>query len=261
MKTMTIAEKLAIATNMEEIVYVLHREFDSIPVRVSHEPWDGFEIRITESKSTCYSPVRWRINAADIELIERLAAAFQHIDYTMFRILNKVWAHDHLGTHFGFMEELDIDEMLRRWERFNKWVGKYYPDYNEEPLHRKVGWDDHKSLPANSIAWAARVILFGIKPSDVGLKLFKEHKVEITEAGLLMLTEESGLVSRWHFSDAKGAVNTIDSFGLGGCFDAAMQKAFGDDKDIVECNKIPEQWEIEANVFVGLKPEKKGLFK
>jgi hypothetical protein len=40
-----------------------------------------------------------------------------------------------------------------------------------------------------------------------------------------------------------------------------MQKAFSNDKDIVETNKVPEQWEIDAGVFIGVKEPKKGIFK
>ena len=256
-----IKEKLVKATTLEEKMWVIHSEF-SIPVRASYGSWDGFEIRLTqESDSVCYGPMRWKVNVDDVDLIERLAGMFRHIDHTMLSALNKVWGCEHLGMHIEFMKECDIDEMLHRWDRFNKWVGKYYPDYQKKSFDRKFDWLKHQSLPDNSVAWAARVILYGIKPSKIGLKLFKEHKAEITESGILKLTEDSNLVSRWHFSDATGAVDTIDSFGLGGCIGAAIQKAFGDEKDIIECDKIPEEWEIEANVFIGLKEKKKSLLR
>ena len=259
----TINEKLAKATTLEEKMMSILSEFSyAIPVRVSMGPWDGFEIRLTqESESVCYGPMHWKVNVDDIDLIKRLSVTFKHIDITMLDVLNKVWGHEHLGMHIGFMKECDIDEMLRRWDRFNNWVGKYYSDYQKNSTDRKFDWLKHQSLPDNSVAWAARVILYGIKPSKIGLKLFKEHKTEIAESGILKLTKDSNLVSRWHFSDAEGAVSTIDSFGLGGCIGAAMQKAFSDEKDIVECEKLPEQWEIEANVFIGLKTKKTGLFK
>ena len=259
---MNAIEKITQATSLEDKLWAIHRELYAIPVRVSYGSWEGFEIRLTaEGKSTCYGPMRWQVNVDDIELIGRLIEAFQHIDHTMLGVLNKVWGYEHLGMHLGLMHDCDIDEMLHRWERFNNWVGKYYPEYQKDPLDRKFDWMKHKSLPENSIAWAARVILYGIKPSTLGLKLYTEHKVEVAENGILKLTEDSGLISRWHFSDEAGAVNTIDSFGIGGCIGAAMQKAFGDEKDIVECEKVPEQWEIEANVFIGLKTVRKGLFK
>lgn len=261
MKT-AINEKLKKATSLEDKLWAIHYELYAVPVRISYGSWEGFEIRLTtEGESLCYGPMRWQVNVDDIELIGNLIEAFQHIDHTMLDVLNKVWGYEHLGMHLGFMEKCDIDEMLHRWERFNNWVGKYYPDYQKEPLDRKFDWMKHKSLPDNSVAWAARAILYGIKPSAIGLKLFTEHKTEVSESGILKLTADSNLVSRWHFSDESGAVNTIDSFGIGGSLGAAMQKAFGDDKDIVECEKVPEQWEIEANVFIGLKTKKKGLFK
>jgi len=258
----TLAEKIQTATTLEEKVWIAHTAFNAIPVHVSYGSWEGFEVRLTEEgNSVCYGPLRWQVSVNDTDLIERLAAAFEHIDHTMLEVLNKVWGHEHLGMHIGLMEELNIDEVLHRWQRFNRWVGKYYPDYNIEPLQRGFGWMKHKSLPENSISWAARIILFKIKPSEIGLKLFKEHKVEIDPTGILKLNKDSKLVSRWHFSDAKGAVSTIDSFGISGCIGAAMQKAFGDEKDIVECEKIPEQWEIDANVFIGVVSKKKSLFK
>lgn len=266
MKHISISEKIQTATTLEEKVWEVHAAFSSIPVRISYGSWEGFEIRLTEEgNSVCYGPTYWKVNVNDVELIERLAAAFEHIDHTMLEILNKVWAYQHLGMHVGFLEELDIDEMLRRWDRFNNWVGKYYPDYNLEPLNRAFNWTKHKSIPDNAIAWAVRVILYGIKPSKIGMQLFKEHKVEVDPTGILKLTEDSELECRWHFKKRedrqKGDPSEIDSFGIGGCLSACMQRAFGDEKDIIECNKVPEQWEIDANVFIGVAPKKKSLFK
>lgn len=266
MKHINISERIATAKNLEEKVWIAHTAFNAIPVRISYGSWEGFEVRLTEEgNSVCYGPLWWKINVNDVDLIERLAEAFQHVDHTMLEVLNKVWGHEHLGMYVGLMEELDIDEVLHRWTRFNRWVGKYYPDYQKKPLDREFGWMKHKSLPENSISWAARVILYGITPSEIGLKLFKEHKTEISESGILKLTEDSGLECRWHFKKRedrqKGDPSEIDSFGIGGCLSACMQRAFGDEKDIIECNKVPEQWEIDANVFIGVISKKKSLFK
>lgn len=260
--TLTFTDKLTRAKTLEDKLWAIHNEFHGIPVRITYDPWDGFEIRLTqESSSVCYGPMKWKINVDDVDLLNRLSEVFKHIDYTMIGILNKVWGYQNMGIHIGFMEEVNIDDMIARWKRFNEWMSKHFPEYASNPLERKFDWESPEGLPKNTIAWGARCILYGIKPSKTGITLFKEGKVDVHENGVLTLKKDSGLETRWHFKKREERKDTdpseIDSFGVAGALSACFSKAFTDDKDIISCNKIPEQWEVDANVYIGL--QKKGL--
>ena len=109
------------------------------------------------------------------------------------------------------------------------------------------------------------MILYGIKPSKIGIQLFKEHKVDISENGILTLKKDSGIETRWHFKNREdqkeGDPSEIDSFGISGSISMCFARAFAEDKDVLVCNKVPEQWEVDANVFIGLKTKKSGIFK
>ena len=254
-------------TSMEDRLYLLHRVFYPIPVRISYESWEGFEIRLSEEHPTaCYSPLNFIINLDDIITVERLWNMFRDVDHELIEILNAVSFREKLSGMVFFSEEKDMDTIMRRWRKFREWVAKRYPafgkDFGEEGHLLHWSADSAVKLPKNSVAWAARVILGGIKPSEAGISQFKMGNVDISPSGLITLSDASGLVSRWHFPECKpgsGNPTTLDSFGLSGSISAAMQRAFGDDKDVVECNKIPEQWEIDHNLFIGFREKKKSF--
>lgn len=253
--------------SMEDKLYLLHRVFYPIPVRVSFEPWEGFEIRLSaERPTTCYGPRHYIINIDDITTVERLWSMFKDVDHELIEILNAVSFREKLSGMVSFSEEKDMDIIMRKWRKFRDWVAKRYPgfgkDWGDEGHLLHWSTDPAVKLPKNSVAWAARVILGGIQPSEAGIAQFKLGNVEISPSGLMTLSEASGMVSRWHFPECKpgsGNPTALDSFGLSGSISAAMQRAFGDDKDVVECNKVPEQWEVDANLFIGYKTAKKSL--
>lgn len=252
--------------NMEDKLFALSGAFGTVPISVSYEGWNGLEVRLTEcGESTAFDPIHWRINPKDAALVEKLHEQLKNIDHTMIEIINKVWMHPTLGLHLGFMKPQDIDTMLKRWERFNAWMLKHFPDYAKKGYERAFDWQNPKGLPENTIAWGVRTILYGIRPSEIGLKLFKEHKVDITENGILTLKKDSGIETSWHFKKREDRKeddpSEIDSFGLSGSISMCFARALSDDKDILECNKVPEQWEVDANVFIGLKTKKTGLFR
>jgi hypothetical protein len=259
-------DRLSRAKTLEDKIFALSGAFGSVPVTVSYEGWSGLEIRLTESGESCaFDAIHWRINVEDTDLISTLHEQFKNIDHTMIGIINKVWMHPTLGLHLGFMNPQDINKMLKRWERFNAWMSKHFPEYKKKSSERAFDWQNPKAFPANTIAWATRCILYGIKPSSTGIKLFKEHKVDISENGILTVKKDSDIVTRWHFKNREerkdGDPCEIDSFGISGSITMCFSRAFADDKDVLECNKVPEQWEVDANVFVGLKTKKTGLFK
>ena len=253
--------------NMEDKLFALSGAFGAVPISVSYESWNGLEVRLTEcGESTVFDPIHWRINVNDIELIEKLHEQLKYIDHSMITIINKVWMHPTLGLHMSFMEAQDTDMILKRWERFNTWMLKHFPDYAKKGYERAFDWQNPKELPENIIAWAVRYILYGVKASDVGIRLLKERKADISEAGIMSLKKDSGLVTRWHFKSRedrkKGDPSEIDSFGLSGSISMCFARAFSEDKDIITCAKVPEQWEVDANVYIGIETtKKKSLFK
>ena len=261
-----LKKRLETETDIESKCSAISRYFYPVPVRITFESWSSeFEIRIsTVRKTTCLGPTRWLVNADDMETLEKLYNYFKYIDHTMVGILGKVCFEQKLHGMKLFCEEEDIDEMLKRWDKFTKYMLKHFPEYAEtSTCDRGFHWDEKKG--ENVIAWAARCILGGIKPSRVGIDAVKAKTAQIDESGLLTFTEKSGLKSRWHFveggSDGERHITALDCFGISGSIGCAMQKAFGNDKDIVETNKVPEQWEIDAGVFIGIKAPKKGIFK
>ena len=189
---------------------------------------------------------------------------FKDVDHELIEILNAVSFREKLSGMVFFSEEKDMDTVMRKWRKFKDWVVKYYPAFGEEGHLLRWSSDPAVKLPENSVAWAARVILGGIKPSEAGISQFKMGNVEISPSGLMTLSDASGLVSRWHFPETKpgsGNPTPLDSFGLSGSIGAAMQRAFGDDKDVIECNKVPEKWEVDLNLFIGYKEKKKSLLR
>ena len=237
--------------DIESKLSALSRELH-IPVRITQEPWEGLQIRLSSKQKTCsFGPKYWVLNADDVESAIRFVNLFEKVDSTMIHIVNDVVMDKKLGMNIGWLEPVDMDTMARRWKNYISFIEKHFVDFNEP---YKV-WPQDDTLEKNTAAWAARVILGGIKPSKIGLKLYKEHKVDIDKSGILRLKDKDAQTV-WNFENSD--TSEIDSFGFGSIVGIALQKAFSEKKDgYIRTEKVPEQWEIDANVYVGIEEPKK----
>ncbi len=262
MKKEEFINKFNNATLFDKVT--LMSNLTAVPVSVSNGTWSGLEIRIVPAddfhESGSHGPLAWTVRADDADFAWRLIQAFRDIDDHIIEISKKVWLEPHLGLSFGFLHRDDPDKNFRRWRVFKDFIKKSY-----DTDKTCWWWESESGLPENTECWAFRAIVGGVKPSAIGLKLFKEHKVKISEAGIMTLKKGEGWTI-WHFPPSKRwedldhehgeklPVSPIDSFGVGGAFGAYLNK---DETGLIRNNKVPEKWEIEANVYVGFeKPNK-----
>lgn len=235
-----------------EKVWKIHTKFRGVPVSVKYGEWNGFEIRIVDGKSRWLSPISVELNINDTEFCEELTGLFRHVDRSLVETLNRVSFNERF-TFVSFMDTQSSELMKKRWVRFNEWLERHVLTEDGDCAV------ETKQLAENMTAWAARVILGGIAPSEEGKRLLREGKCEIAPTGHLTLKKSSGLVTRWHFAEGvKGVPSAIDSFGVSGAVSAAFSKSCNGD-GIIRNNKVPELWEVQANVYIGLEEMKKGM--
>ena len=160
---------------------------------------------------------------------------------------------------FALESKADVKRVFARWRKYLSWVRKHYDTYN------KVLWWRESSLPDNMPAWAARVILGGVVPSEVGINAVKSGFAEIDECGILTYkkvsigSDKCVRYSVFDFSDDPSG--KYECFGYSGALSLDIQKCFGRDTEpnTFHVSKIPEQWELDRGFYRGCEPAKKSL--
>lgn len=241
------------------------------------------EVRLTnawsEIATKCLTPTSWQVGIDDAETIKKLVNTFEGVPREIFDSTEKALYVQKLnGIEGGLLfKDLGVDETLEKWRRLITWVVKHYPEFPDS-----FRWDE--TLPKNAVAFAARVILGGVKPSEIGKDLFKNRRnmISFNENGIMMLSDEAindGWTVEWSFKEnpdhSAGEISPMDCFGMSGAISLTIREAFskaigGDKAEEKKFRKtlsvpiVPEQWEVDAGVVIGLVQQKKrkgGFFK
>ena len=222
-----------------------------------------------EIATKCLSPTSWQVHIDDADTIAKIVDVFKDVPDCLFREIKSVIYEQKLNGIAGMLlfKDLGVSEMLGRWKRLLKWVVKYYPEFPD-------GFHWAEALPTHAIAWAARVILGDIKPSDLAKDCWKNRRelIQLTEHGLMLLNDEGAkkLTVEYSFKrdadHSAGDVDIMDCFGMSTAIHCIVNDAFaglGKDKTMppklrktVYIGMIPEQWMVDAGVVVGLIPKR-----
>lgn len=243
--------------------------------------WSGKpEIRLSnawsEIATKCLTPTSWQVGVDDADTIKKIVDTFEEVPSEIFDATEKALYVQKLNGIEGSLlfKDLGVDQMLAKWKRLISWVVKHYPEFPD-------GFCWKEKLPENTVAFAARVILGGVKPSEIGADLFRNRRnmISFNENGIMMLSEEAindGWTVEWSFKEkpdhSAGELSPMDCFGMSGAISLtirdAFNKALGDKGEKVfrktyNVPIVPEQWEVDAGVVIGLVQKKKkgGLFK
>ena len=231
----------------------------------------------SEIATKCLSPTAWQVGVDDAETVKKLVDTFEGVPREIFDATEKTLYVQKLNGIEGcfLFKDLGVDEILSKWRRLITWVVKHYPGFPE------FRWEE--KLPKNTVAFAARVILGGVKTSEIGADLFKNRRnmISFNENGIMMLSDDAindGWTVEWSFKEnpdhSAGDLSPMDCFGMSGAISLTINEAFakaigGGKAEEKKFRKticvpiVPEQWEADAGVVVGLVQKKKkgGLFK
>jgi len=237
-----------------------------VPVLMTSESWSSrMEIRLNESEfatSDVYDPKHIRLAIRDEEMFKRILRTFGRLPHEVVRAVDSAFLEERADGIFGIMKPISSEEtekIFRRWDRYLRWVDKHYPNQDTN-----IFWETEK-LPKNMLSWGARYILGGIKPSRIAIKAISKGIAEIDPSGIIKYTEDSHLFSVYDFTLSDEGRGRYESFGWSAAMSLSIHKAVEtafsgkdkkDDENIFVVNKIPEQWEIDAGYYRGIKKKR-----
>ena len=211
--------------------------------------WDKRpQVRLTTGSmfSKAVSAKHFEVAITDLETIEKIKKCFDRRYLTaLFEMLTEVELNEKNGSNAPF----SIEDALQRWEKYFSWLEEHYPQFGKSET-----WLLESSHPDNLAAWAARVILGGVKPSKIGLQLLREGRVAIGEDGYLRLTGKERSIYDFSHEDPCNSVGSQGSKHLtGGAFKCVFK---AHESRVCETTKVPEDWEIKMGLFKGLTTQK-----
>ena len=254
-KVEKILRRIDGATTLERKVQILGSALYGWRVSVTSGTWEAGEIRITETKESCFmDDVRCIIlNITDLEKVRDILETFVDMDSTIIQTAKKVSVEERLDVALQFLKPTDWASSIERWKRLHRWVQKWYHKYPE------TGWEWKAEYPKHFLNWGCRRFLGNIVPSKVFKDYIGKDVITIGESGLATWKEDSGLASEYCFRTED---ERYESFGFGGVMKIAISECFSGTKKspVGNYTKVPEQWEVDTHYFqkvVELDKEKK----
>lgn len=235
-----------------------------VPVLITSESWSGnkMEIRLEESdygQSAVFDCKHFRLAISDEVMFKKLVYTLGKLPHEVVKAVDGAFLDERADGILSLMKPASqdaADKILYRWKKYIDWVEKHYPNQDDS-----IFWETEK-LPKNMLAWGARAILGGVKPSRIAVRAISKGIAEIDSSGVVKYTEDSKLFSVYDFSATENGRGRYESFGWSSAMSLSLHKAveaaFGgkDADDVFTVNKIPEQWEIDAGYYTGIKKKR-----